>query len=80
MRRRSYTAARLAGIPAPTPAVAQPVSPLGQALQTTCEAIARHEIEPCPVCGRFDCDHRRMGRTDVHRPDYYRTDSLRDTT
>ena len=55
MRRRSYTAARLAGIPAPTPAVAQPVSPLGQALQTTCEAIARHEIEPCPVCGRFDC-------------------------
>jgi len=57
MRRRSYTAARLAGIPAPTPAVAQPVSPLGQALQTTCEAIARHEIEPCPVCGRFDCDH-----------------------
>ena len=57
MRRRSYTAARLAGIPAPTPAVSQPVSPLGQALQTTCEAIARHEIEPCPVCGRFDCDH-----------------------
>ena len=55
MRRRSYTAARLAGIPAPTPAVAQPVSPLGQALQTTCEAIARHEIEPCPVCQRFDC-------------------------
>ena len=56
MRRRSYTAARLAGIPAPTPAVAQPVSPLGQALQTTCEAIARHEIEPCPVCGRYACD------------------------
>ncbi len=57
MRRRSYTAARLTGIPAPTPAAAQPVSPLGQALQAACEAIARHEIEPCPVCGRFDCDH-----------------------
>ena len=57
MARRSYAATRLAGIPAPTPAVSQPVSPLGQALQTTCEAIARHEIEPCPVCGRFDCDH-----------------------
>ena len=55
MRRRSYTAARLAGIPAPTPAVAQPVSPLGQALQTTCEAIADGEIQPCPVCQRFDC-------------------------
>jgi len=57
MRRRSYTDARLTRIPAPAPTVAQPVSPLGQALQTTCEAIARHEIEPCPVCGRFDCDH-----------------------
>ena len=55
MARRSYTATRLTSIPAP--AAAQPVSPLGQALQTTCEAIARHEIEPCPVCGRFDCDH-----------------------
>jgi hypothetical protein len=57
VRRRSYTAARLTSIPAPAPAAAQPVSPLGQALQTMCEAIVRHEIEPCPVCGRFDCDH-----------------------
>ncbi len=55
MRRRSYTATRLAGLPAPAPTVAQPVSPLGQAVRATCEAIARHEIEPCPVCGRFDC-------------------------
>jgi hypothetical protein len=57
MRRRSYTAARLAGIPAPTPAVAQPVSPLGQALAALATAIADGTIQPCPVCGRFDCDH-----------------------
>ena len=40
MRRRSYTAARLAGIPAPTPAVSQPVSPLGQAVAALRAAIA----------------------------------------
>ena len=55
MRRRSYTAARLAGIPAPTPAVAQPVSPLGQAVAALATAITNGEIQPCPVCQRFDC-------------------------
>lgn len=56
MRRRSYTAARLAGIPAPTPAVAQPVSPLGEAIRATCEGILSGTIQPCLVCNRFDCD------------------------
>ena len=56
MARRSYTAARLTSIPAPTPAAAQPVSQLGQAVATLAAAIDHHEIEPCPVCNRYGCD------------------------
>ena len=25
-------------------------------LRDLCDAILRGEVEPCPVCGRFDCD------------------------
>lgn len=55
MARRSYAATRLTRIPAPTPAVSQPVSPLGQAVAALATSIADGEIQPCPVCQRFDC-------------------------
>jgi hypothetical protein len=36
--------------------VAQPVSPLGQALAALATAITNGEIQPCPVCDRYGCD------------------------
>ena len=57
-RRPTYTAARLTSIPAPAPATtAQPVSQLGEAIRAACGGILSGAIQPCPVCGRFDCDH-----------------------
>jgi hypothetical protein len=55
MPRRSYTAARLTRIPAPATAT-QPVSQLGEAVAALATAISNGEIQPCPVCDRFDCD------------------------
>ena len=54
MRRRSYTATRLTRLPAPA-TTAQPVSQLGQAVAALATAITNGEIQPCPVCQRFDC-------------------------
>ena len=58
MPRRSYAATRLTRLPAPA-TTAQPVSPLGQAvaaLATLATGILDGTIQPCPACGRFDCD------------------------
>jgi hypothetical protein len=55
MPRRSYAATRLTRLPASTDAT-QPVSQLGQAVAALATAITNGEIQPCPVCGRFDCD------------------------
>jgi len=56
MPRRTYAATRLTRLPAPA-TTAQPVSQLGQAVAALATAIADGTIQPCPVCGRFDCDH-----------------------
>ena len=56
MARRSYAAIRLTRLPASTDAT-QPVSQLGQAVAALARAITNGAIEPCPACGRFDCDH-----------------------
>ena len=57
MPRRSNAATRLTRIPAPAPATtAQPVSPLGQAVAALATGILDGTIQPCPACGRFDCD------------------------
>ena len=55
MARRSYAAIRLTRLPASTDAT-QPVSQLGQAVAALATAITNGAIEPCPACGRFDCD------------------------
>ena len=55
MPRRSYAAIRLTRLPASTDAT-QPVSQLGRAVAALATAITNGEIQPCPVCGRFDCD------------------------
>ena len=52
--RRSYTANRLTRIPAAAKTT-QPVSELGQAVAALATAITNGEIQPCPVCQRFDC-------------------------
>ena len=58
MARRSYAATRLTRLPVPAATnAAQPVGPLGQAVAALATAIADGTIQPCPVCGRFDCDH-----------------------
>ena len=55
MPRRSYAATRLTRLPAPA-TTAQPVSPLGQAVAALATGILDGTIQPCPACGRFDCD------------------------
>ena len=54
MPRRSCTAIRLTRLPASTDAT-QPVSQLGRAVAALATAISNGEIQPCPVCQRFDC-------------------------
>ena len=56
MARRSYAAIHLTRLPASTDA-AQPVSQLGQAVAALATGILDGTIQPCPACGRFDCDH-----------------------
>ena len=55
MARRSYTATRLTRLPASTDAT-QPVSQLGRAVAALATGILDGTIQPCPACGRFDCD------------------------
>jgi hypothetical protein len=31
-------------------------TPLGVAVRELCTAILAGDVEPCPVCGRYDCD------------------------
>ena len=52
--RRTYTATRLTRIPAAAKTT-QPVSQLGRAVAALATAITNGEIQPCPVCQRFDC-------------------------
>jgi hypothetical protein len=32
------------------------LTPLGRDVQALCDAILRGDVEPCPVCNRYDCD------------------------
>jgi hypothetical protein len=51
---------------------AQELTPLGRDVLAFCEAWQRGEVEPCPVCGRLDCDADEWGeimRTSPFDPD-----------
>jgi hypothetical protein len=49
------------GYQAQAQAQAQELTPLGRDVQAFCEAWQRGEVEPCPVCNRFDCDCDEWG-------------------
>jgi hypothetical protein len=57
--------------PTRTPIVAT-LTPLGRDVAALCDAILRGDVEPCPVCNRYDCDCDEWGEimhTDPTDPD-----------